>query len=104
MSDGKKTGVMDKYSFLPVSVDLYSSFCPPVPLALPCIPGIEQITKKTQSDISNAYIPWGFVSQKKILEKVTPCREHAEVVETRAERLNLDTQEFLAVRNKANVT
>lgn len=49
-------------------------------------------------------IPWGFVSQQKVLETVTPDRvaggggSDVGKVEKRAEHLNLDTWEFLRVR------
>lgn len=49
-------------------------------------------------------IPWGFVSQQKVLETVTPERvaggggADGGKVEKRAEHLNLDTWEFLRVR------
>lgn len=50
-------------------------------------------------------IPWGFVSQEKVLESVTPDRAagggktESRKVEKRAEYLNLDTWEFLRVRS-----
>jgi len=48
-------------------------------------------------------IPWGFVSQEKILESVVPDRAggggmDTRIVEKRAEHLNLDSWEFLRVR------
>lgn len=57
-----------------------------------------------QGDLNTAtVIPWGFVSQQKVLERVTPDRvaggggADSGKVEKRAEHLNLDTWEFLRV-------
>ncbi|CAM9920298.1 unnamed protein product, partial [Laminaria digitata] len=46
------------------------------------------------SDLKRAAIPWGFVSQQKVLESVTQDRNGGKV-ETSAGELNLDTWEFL---------
>eukprot|EP00903_Cladosiphon_okamuranus_P012091 g11350.t1 len=81
-------------------------------MASPLLKQLSQLTRRVfspwrghhivQSDLSTStVIPWGFVSQQKVLERVTPERvvggggSDGEKVEKRAEHLNLDTGEFL---------